>query len=290
MNRSIAMVLMFSASLSALTPSTTNAQLGGLLKKKIKEAIKPPEKPAETPPAPSGQATSAAAPEDEAPGLPRVQGDVLEISNESLSRSMRGVDAETAMLADFEKVLAKYPTRQQYDQCTSNAMQTPEGQKAAAPLLNIPSNATREQVEAITIKINTDVDAVQKKHCPYNPDDWTDYKRSERMKRIHAKAASMARAKPYDALPETVNDTLLVIRGVGGFSDHQYEVMIERLVEYCALKKEMDVSPRKGGVKAPGVGKDIYWVYTEAELTTLKSFDCVAFAKKYKSVIAQYSQ
>lgn len=314
MTRSIAMMLMFAACLSAGTPTTTNAQLGGLLKKKIKEAIKPPEKPAEAPPAPSSQAAPAAASaanEDEAPGLPRVQGDVLEISNESLSRLMRGMDAETAMLADFEKVLAKYPTREQYEQCTSKAMQTPEGQKAMAPLLNMPSNVTREQVQAITEKINADVITVQKKACPFDPNDWTDYKRSERMKRIHSKAASMARAKPltstyspreigqpallfdvnpYDALPDTVNDTLLVIRGSGGFSDHQYEVLIERLVEYCGLKKEMDVSPRKGGVKAPGSGKDIYWVYTEAELITLKSFDCVAFAKKYKSVIAQYSQ
>ena len=312
MTRSIAMVLMFTASMSAATPCTADAQLGGMLKKKIKEAIKPPEKPAETAPAPAGQAQpgpsspSSAAPETGASDLPRLERGELEISNESLSRLMRGMDAETAMLADFEKVLAKYPTAEQYAQCQSKAMQTPEGQKAMAPMLNMPSNATAEQVQAVIAKTNADAVVVQKKMCPFDPDDWTSYKRSERMKQIRAKAASMARAKPvattqsarvngrpallfdvnpFDAVADTVTDTLLVVRG-GGFDERDYGILIERLLEYCELKKTMDMSPKKGGVKALGGGKYIYWVYTEAELTTLKSFDCDAFMKKYKTIIA----
>jgi hypothetical protein len=296
MTRSIAVVLMFAASMTVGTPCTADAQLGGLIKKKVKEAIKPPEKPSEPAPAPAGQSSNAAEEESGSSGLPSIAGGVLVISPETIARVIRGLDSEAAMLADFHKVLAKYPTREQYEQCKHQVMLGPEGQKIAMGMVNLPQNATPEQTQAVITKLNLEVEALQKKRCPLDPNDWNDSKRSERVKQIHEKAASLARPKPapstalkfvvnpFDALPDTVSaDTVLVITG-GGLSEREYSILIERLVKYCEARKLMDMSPDKGDVKIPGAGQDLYWIYKKEELAALKQFDCNAFLKKYASV------
>src|SRR4029079_4201954 len=112
MRKTIAVVLMLAASMSAGTPCSADAQIGGFIKKKVKEAIKPPEKPSEPAPAPAGQSSNASAEEGGSSGLPTIMGDGLAISSETIGRVMRGLDSEAAMLADFHKVLAKYPTRE----------------------------------------------------------------------------------------------------------------------------------------------------------------------------------
>jgi len=309
MKRSIAVVLMFAASMSVATPCSADAQLGGFIKKKVKEAIKPPEKPSEPAPAPAGQSSNAAAGEGGSSGLPSIGGgDVLVISSETIGRVMRGLDSEAAMLADFHKMLAKYPTREQYEQCKQKAMMSPEGQKVAMAMLNIPSNATAEQTQAIIVKMNADAEAIQNKACPLDPNDWNDSKRSERVKQIHAKAASLARPKPaprtgslphageellmyevnpFDALADTVAaDTVVVITG-GGLSEREYGILIERMIFYCEAKKTTDMSPDKGDLKVPGAGQGMYWIFKKEELAALKNFDCDAFLKKYASVYAR---
>ena len=295
---------MFAAVTSIGTPSGANAQLGGLIKKKIKETIQPTEKPAQPAAAPAtGNSADAPTTTTTGSGLPAISGDVLVISPETIERVMRGIDSETAMIADFRKILAKYPTPQQYEECQSKAMLTPEGQKVALSMFNAPPNATSEQTRALIEKANLETQAIQKKACPRDPNDWTDHKRWERMEEIHAKAASMARPKPvpssaashdvgqkhlmfevnpFDALPDTVIDTVKVI-GAGGLSPAEYSILLERMAAYCEFKKSMDVSPRKGGLKAPGSGRDIYWVFREDELKALALLDCETFAKKYKS-------
>ena len=278
MKRSIAVVLMFAASMSAATPCSADAQLGGFIKKKVKEAIKPPEKPSEPAPGPAGQSSNASAEEGGSSGLPTIMGDVLAISSETIGRVMRGLDSEAAMLADFHKVLAKYPTREQYDQCKTKAMMTPEGQKIGMAMLNIPSNATAEQTQAIIVKMNVDAEAIQKKACPLDPNDWNDLKRSERVKEIHEKAASLARPKSAD--------TAVVASG-GGLSEREYAVLIERMIFYCEAKKTTDMSPDKGDLKVPGAGQGMYWIFKKEELAALKNFDCDAFLKKYAGVYAR---
>jgi hypothetical protein len=205
-------------------------------------------------------------------------GDVLAISSETIARARIGLDSEAAMLADFHKVLAKYPTLEQYDQCKTKAMMTPEGQKIGMAMLNIPSNATAEQTQAIIVKMNVDAEALQKKACPLDPHDWSDLKRSERVKEIHEKAASLARPKSAD--------TVVVAAG-GGLSERQYSVLIERMIFYCEAKKTTDMSPDKGDLKVPGAGQNMYWIYKKEELAALRNFDCDAFLKKYASVYAR---
>ncbi|HMA20512.1 MAG TPA: hypothetical protein VKO87_06890 [Gemmatimonadaceae bacterium] len=308
MTRSLTAILLVAASLSITAPQTVEAQLGGLIKKKVKEAIKPPEKPAPASPAPADQPPASSSKETDK--LPRVKegAGALVITPEMLARVTRGLDAELALMADFQKVLAKYPTREEYEKCKSNAMLTPEGQKIMARYMDIPQNTPPEKARDMMMKAGADAEAYQKTKCPNDPSDWTEGKRSERVEQIHLKAASMARARPvsstsgnpkagkpmllydvdpYEALPDTATDTVLVI-GEGGLDQNDYSAVIERIVKYCQLKKVMDMSPGKGTVRAPGSGKDIYWIFEDRELETLKTVNCDSFMKKYASLIRLY--
>jgi hypothetical protein len=315
MSRLTARALFLVTTLFVATPHIADAQLGGLIKKKVKEAIKPAEKPAAKPadPAPASTAapTGTAVANTGSNGLPTVAGDVLVISPETIARAIRGLDSEASLVADFQKVLAKYPTREAFAMCQSSVGQTQEAQKILAPMMNAGPNTTAEQSRAMIEKMNIEMEALLKKKCPYNPDDWTDYKRSERMKQIHAKAASMARGKPvssttsshiigqpsllfevnpFEAFADSVADTVIVVTGVGGLSPREYSLLIERMVEYCQLKKLMDVSPKKGGLKTQGSGAQIFWVYREDELEALKGLDCDAFVKKYEKAFGPRAQ
>jgi hypothetical protein len=99
--------------------------------------------------------------------------------------------------------------------------------------------------------------------------------------------------KPSDPAPAPAapSPKSVLVLPVGGFHEHEYSVMIERLIKYCELKKSMDVSPKKGGLKVHGVGgPNINWVYTADELTALKNFDCGGFFKKYGKLIGSPRQ
>lgn len=309
MTRSIAAILL-AASVSLMAPSTTEAQLGGLIKKKVKEAIKKPEKPAE--PAPGDPASpkqvenSPSSRGGASHGLPTLNGRWLLITPETLARLQRGLDSELSMIADFEKVLATYPTPEQYQQCKDRAAQSPDGKKAAAPMMNLPDNVSPEKLQQIIMKMNEDMMAVMKKACPKDPNDWNDSRRRERLMQIHQKAASMAvgtpkksagimhergqqallfDVSPFELLADTT-DTVTVL-GTDGLSEQEYNELGERVFKYCELYKTMDMSPKGRDFKVAGEGQDIYWIFADEELQAMKSMSCEAFAKKYAKLFAR---
>lgn len=299
--------------LAALTlPQPAGAQLGGLIKKKVSDAVKQAPKKKETPqPATQPETTPQAMAPSRPGGFPRISGDALIITPAMLERLTRGMDAELAMQKDFEKELARYPTLSQYEDCKAKVAMSPEGQKVMNAMSTVPENATPEQFQAIMVKMGADMEALTKKGCPLDPHDWNDYKRSERMREIRGKAAQRARlAKPVASSPtsqetprlalrfevapdepwswaaaDTIADTLVTITGEPGLSEHEYSVMIERLVKFCEIRKSVDTKPKSGGLQYPGTGRNIFWVWTEEELRTLATFDCAAFEKKYKPLL-----
>jgi hypothetical protein len=174
----------------------------------------------------------------------------------------------------------------------------------------LPQNVTPEQLTATMTKMTQDMDALTNKHCPLNPFDWGPGRKSARLEQIRAKAASLAlprstasnetsqqsgdrillfEVSPYEMLPDTAADSITIL-GTGGFDSQEYSEMIERIVKYCDLKKSMDMTPKGSGLQVPGVGKDIYWIYVDEELETLKDLDCDSFQRKYKRLIGDGSQ
>jgi hypothetical protein len=312
------------AALAALAvPQSADAQLGGLIKKKVKEAIKPPEKTA-TAPAPSTDASAAAA----APAAQPVSNSrdpfagqrvpnnrALLITDEMIGRIYRGLDAEAVMLKDLEKEIAAYPTPQAIQACKQKAAQTPEGQRLMNPGNFVKEGMTPDQLMAGMTKMSQESDAYYKKACPWDESKWSDYNRSEARKAIRAKAAAQATAlpgpgpakaappktgksqllfetNPLDLMLPADTDTSVIVKGLAGIGldENDFGEMIERILKYCELKKTMDVTPKPGGLKAPGYGgPDIFWVFTESELKVLQKFDCEGFKRKYANQLGAYA-
>jgi len=311
------------AALAALAvPQSADAQLGGLIKKKVKEAIKPPEK---KDPAPAPSTDAAAPPASAAVAqpvsdsrdpfaaqrLPNAR--ALIITDEMISRIYRGLDAEAVMLKDLEKEIAAYPTPQTIQACKAKASQTPEGQRLMNLGNFVKEGMTPDQVMAGMTKMSQESDAYYKKACPWDENKWSDYNRSEARKAIRTKAAAQATAlpasvpaktapaktsrllfesNPFDLMLAADTDTSVIVKGLAGIGldENDFGEMIERILKYCELKKTMDVKPRAGGLKVHGDGgPDINWVYTESELKVLEKFDCDGFKRKYANQLGAYA-
>ena len=284
MSRSLAAsALLLAACLSLSAPQTLEAQLGGLIKKKVKEAIKPPEpkEPAAQPAAPSSTAEPASNSRDPFSNH-RVPGArALIISKEMLARVGHGLDAEAAMLRDLEKEIAAYPSPEKIQACKIKASQTPEGQRLMNPGNFLKEGMTPEQTQAAMMKMTTESDAYYKKECPWDENKWSDYNRRQARETIRTKAA--AHALPAERAVADTQVTVIPQKGLAGVAldAGDFGEIIERILKYCELKETMDMSPKTGGIKVPGEGQDIYWVFTESELRDLETLDCDAFIKKY---------
>lgn len=312
------------AALAALAvPQSADAQLGGLIKKKVKEAIKPPEKKDPAPAPSTDAAAPAAAPATQPPSNSRdpfagqrvPNNRALLITDEMISRIYRGLDAEAVMLKDLEKEIAAYPTPQTIQACKAKASQTPEGQKYLNPGNFLKEGMNPEQLQAAMMKMTTESDAYFKKACPWDESKWSDYNRSEARKAIRTKAAAQATAlptaapakaapaktgksnllfesNPFDLMLAADTDTSVIVKYTAGIGldENDFGELIERILKYCDLKKTMDVKPRAGGLKVHGDGgPDINWVYTESELKVLEKFDCEGFKRKYANQLGAYA-
>ena len=252
------------AAIAALAPiQPAGAQLGGLIKKKVSEAIKPTEKAAEP-----ARSTNQ-------PGS-LFNADVMQITPGSLESLTSAMESERSMQNEFRKELAKYPTKEEYGACQQKAVMTPEGQKIAGAMGNVPEGTSAEEFQRIMTKMQTDMEALIRKTCPLNPDDWSDHKKRERVVAIHRKASA-----PFDTIG---------VRGVSGdgvseLSARRNDILTERIVAYCEAKKAgADVPGGADGLKIPGTGKDIYWVYTAGELEVLATIDCDKFLEEHRAL------
>lgn len=287
MSRSLAAAALLAACLSLLAPQTAEAQLGGIIKKKVKEAIKPPETKDPAPQPAPASSTAASSAEPAASGRDpfanqRVPGArALLINKEMLARVRHGLDAEASMLRDLEKEIAAYPSPEKIQACKIKASETPEGQRVMNPGNFLKEGMTPEQTQAAMLKMTTESDAYFKKECPWDENKWSDYNRGKAREEIRTKAA--AQALPSERARADTQVTVVPPKGSAGIglSEGDFGEMIERILKYCELKETMDMSPKTGGIKVPGEGQDIYWVFTESELRDLESLDCDAFIKKY---------
>lgn len=287
--------------------SHADAQLGGLIKKKVKEKIAGVEKPAAPTPAP---APAGSTPVNSARGSSPAgyNSDIPYITQPLLDAVMRTMKVELALRAEFRKELAKYPTLEQYQACQSKVATTPEGQKIVMSIGNIPENATPEQAQKAMAKMGTDMEALIKKSCPYDPHEWTDYKKMQRLEEIRLKALQttsgsrpvasahsqmmrsfgrlMFEVEPFELMQQEPQqrDTSIRIIG-GGLSLVHYAVLIERITKFCEIKAEKQHDTSGGSdLKVPGEGRNIFWVYSKSEVAAMSKVNCDEFLKTFKEL------
>lgn len=259
------------------SPRTTDAQLGGLIKKKVGEAVKGPEKSPETKPEGSQGATPFGS-------------DVLEITQPVLDGFVRGLTLEVKLRKEFRDELSKYPTQAQYDACEGQVAVSEEGQKVAMQMTKLPENASVAETQRVMEQMSKDMAALVKKRCPFNPADWPDNKRGERLSEIRVKAAAAAAPvggpgpREEDVLEDDTAERASFLFPVSsqaatGLTVRQYEILLERIERFCAFSQQGAPSAVQAvgdtnQVKFPGTGQKIFWVFTAVEVRTLNRANC----------------
>jgi hypothetical protein len=129
-------------------------------------------------------------------------------------------------------------------------------------------------------------DAMREK-CPEDVTTvWPNGKQLERMEQIKAKAAENAGpaagpgSGPGDAEdsgspfePATPAGPFVHPFPAAGITVRQYNILLERIKRFCDQLKASG-GQMSGGIRIPGTGRDIYWVYTPTEAATLTANNC----------------
>jgi hypothetical protein len=268
-----AAALLVAALLPFAAPQPAHAQLGGLIKRKVKEAIKAPEKT-------SGDQKPTAA--ESKPGRPTVgtNSNVFEITEPVFAGVIRGLETEIRLQSEFRAELAKYPTQEQYDQCLLKVAQSPEYAKIRDAFAKTMESKSSEQLTAATQKMGADLDALTNKLCPVKPasTDWPPDRRTARLDSIRVRAADSASG-------DTVS-----IAGFAGWTVQQYAIAIERIERLCDYNNSPAGSttnnPATGGnLTIKGTGTNVFWVFTSRETGVLNSASCRRFRDLNKRLL-----
>ncbi len=284
-----AAALIVAALLPLAAPQPAHAQFGGLIKKKVKEAIKGPEKPPGDPAPKVAESKS---------GRPTVgpNSDVFEITEPVFAGVIRALQKEARLQSEFRAELAKYPTQAQYDQCMMKVAQSPDYTKIYETAGKTPSNATPDQAMAAQQKMHSDLEALMKKTCPINPVDteWPNSRRRARLEEIRVKAAESASA-------DTASADTVTVESSASWTVREYEVAIERIERLCDYNNGPDGSAatvdtlqkRDSTKKNPGdnlmiagIGTNIFWVFTPREAHVLNSASCRRFRDAKKGLMS----
>lgn len=211
-------------------PASGDAQIKGLLKKKVTSGLKG-----------DGQADNVKAATKAGPTF----GDgLLEITaavGEDLQAALR---LELERRNEFRKELAAYKTPEAYDDCKRQVESSPEAQKIMmAHLGNVPEGASSEEMQRVVQKMEEEKNAMVKRKCGANIDEeWPGAKRDARVAAIEREAGS--RFEEANA----------------------YALLKERVPPFCKAYEagEITIEPGKP-VSIPGWGKGNYWVYSAEE-------------------------
>lgn len=243
-SRTISCTALVAMLVTAAAPAPAAAQIGGLIKRKLKEKVVQTV---------GGSDTAAPAAEtadrDARTGLPR-QGprfteNVLEMTPELLDRFEKGLAAESAVRDEIDRALGKLLSPDDYHRCELAVARSPEGQKVylgASDLLK--EGATQEEMQKASEEIARRFDAIVRPKCGLNTRQ-ADEVRTRHADRLDAAGPAAA-----------------------GLTKLQLTLMKERIIPFCTAAGAPTVAA--GEVRIPTSSAAISWVYSTAEMEALQ--------------------
>lgn len=260
------------ASLLLADAPVAHAQLGGLIKKKVSEAVKGPDKAQD-------QAKAADAPTDGSKLGFKLTGAVLDAFESGLTVELRERDA-------FRKLVSTLKTPKQYEQCKTDALKNPEGQKMGEDYLaaltrlgdaspGMKAEQIMKETQDIAEKLARQSDALFLKYCGEDPSPMINSQRQAFEKAAYAGA--MEFGKVFNK-PDSISDDQRM---------HRYAVLKEWVLPFCQMSDESQREAARTGLKLPGSGTGIYWVYTKDESTLLIDV-CVGDKRAIAKLLRQF--
>jgi hypothetical protein len=229
----IALTILTSATLFFASPA--GAGMGDMLKKVKGLKFEPKAKPA--PSAEKGAITSRIEPPATA---------------EEVAKFKAALQLEGAERAKATKFLATLKTQEAWDKCRIDYQMSPEGMKLGEKLLAIPDNATAEERTKHLTEMSAEMDKAFEAKCGPQPSKFN----SGQMMRD-------ALAKGSDAFEK---------------DDLKYAAWKEWVLAFCEYIEELKKAPdaatklakiKDEGLRVPGSGTGIYFVYTATEANLL---------------------
>ncbi len=216
----------------ALAEDAHGQRVGGLIKKKVEQATKPKE----------AEATKDAAQEASLFSF--------EPNAEAMASYKRGLDVEIKSRNEYRGRLAKLKTVEEYGMCQQATMTSPDAIKVAEELMARMGKAkTPEDYQEIVAFQDESYKAMALKACGEDP-KLLIQEQSEVFAKAQAAAAQEAGTGWKGKAPRTDGSNL-----------RDYRVMKELIAKYCSLPADMRQDAEKNGVKVPGTGSNIYWVF-----------------------------
>jgi hypothetical protein len=274
-------------SLTILPLAAQGQGIGGLIKRKVGEVAKPKEEPVAKKPTPSSEGSSPFA---------------FELTPETMAALKRGLEVEIKMREGYRARVAKLKTAAQYEQCTNDAAMSPDAQKVMEEYASRSEKVkTQEDMTKVTEWFNLELQKVVERRCGEDPKPLIALQQKEFTKAQYDGAMEFSKAwsKPPrndqpssreqdDAFTECVESGAALEDGasiplhlgvscVAEFTPGtrespnattdarvlEYLKAIELVTKYCSLSKEMRAEAVKDGIRVPGTGRDIYWVFSK---------------------------
>jgi hypothetical protein len=242
-----------------MLPSRVDAQIGGLIKKKVTESVKGGDKKAAT--------TEPDADASDKSKMPRP------ITANTFVAFKKGLTVERNKQQEAIKFLAGVTPVAKYKECSVNIMMTPEGQKIALKYGNAPDNATVQQLQDMAQKLGAEMQKLTDKQCGEDPTKYhTGQWKVDRFK--EAKAAGLAAFSAALDSPSGNNGPYFAFE-VEATQQQQrddnyfFDLLMEWIPPFCLLSKAAQQAAADKGVAVPGSSKGLNYVYTAMEARLL---------------------
>jgi len=223
--------------LAGVVPASASAQVGGLIKKKVKEKVVQTG-------GPETAAASPAAPEAVPGSGPVFNSYVLEITPELLDRLEKALAAEAATREENARRIGKVLPEEEYDRCEQDAIRSAEGQKMSEESVRLLEAAkTDEQVSQAMEEMGKRLEAFMEPRCGLEPS------KAERL--------GSELAPRVDTAAEQAS----------GLNDRQLSILKERILPLCTATQAAAGSE---GARIPTEDSTIFYVYSPGEVEALR--------------------
>lgn len=239
---------------AAAVPAPAHAQLGGLIKKKVKDKVTQTigrgDSARTAPPDTSAPGAAAKAARTAPPGPgPRFTEYVLEITPQLLDQLEKGLAAEDVVRQAIERKIGKVLSRDEYKKCEAAVLSGPEGQKVYAQARDLATgDTTYERIQKASEALARRMEQVVEPKCGLEP------RKAEDLRAQHAD--SLEAAAP----------------AASGLTRLQLTILKERILPLCAATQA--VAAATGEVRVPAGTQDsakaIYYVYTPNEVNAVQ--------------------
>jgi len=223
------------AGLAAVVPAPASAQVGGLIKKKVKEKVQTV----------TGSDTDAARPASGAAPGPAYNEHVLAITPEVLGRVEKALAAEATTREENDRRVGKVLEAEEYESCRQRVAGSEKAQEMMEEQLRVlgDETSTQQERERALEEMAKRLEALTEPECGLEPHK-AEKLRSELAPRVPAAAEQAS-----------------------GLTDLQLSILKERILPFCVTP---ELATASGEVRIPGETSPAFYVYSPTEVEALR--------------------